>query len=115
VDPPAVMVYQREGQRTETTITVTDRREFPLRVVAVNSPTQRVGVTALDPVEREDGGWDFPFDVVVVGCEHGGSDVTVAVEVDDPNGRYRLIKLPVTVRSPDGLIRQASEGEPAAR
>ncbi|NNJ25852.1 DUF1573 domain-containing protein [Alienimonas chondri] len=107
IEPPAVMIYQREGQTTTATVTVTDRRTAPLKILGANSPTDRVGVTPLDPVAREDGGWDFPFEVTVVGCEDGGNEVAVAVEVDDPNGRYRLLKLPVTVQSPDRLLNTA--------
>jgi len=114
VDPPAIMVYQSEGQRTTATITITDRRLQPLRVKAVHSPTDRVHVDALEPVEREDGGRDFPFDVTIVGCEGEGSEVAVAVEVDDPNGRYDTIKLPVTVLSPSRLQQAAVERVAAA-
>ena len=108
IDPPAVMVYQREGQRTTATVTVTDRRAEPLNVTAVHSPTERVHVEQLDPLEREDGGWDLPFEMTIVGCEGGGSEAIVAVEVDDPAGRYQVLKLPVTVLSPDRLRRAAA-------
>ncbi|WP_165700706.1 DUF1573 domain-containing protein [Alienimonas californiensis] len=109
IEPPAVMVYQREGQTTTATVTVTDRRLDPLTVLAVRSPTDRVHVAELDPVERADGGWDYPFEVSVIGCEGGGNEVVVALEVDDPAGRYRLLKIPVTVQSPDRLQQAALE------
>ncbi|MFH5805709.1 DUF1573 domain-containing protein [Alienimonas sp. DA493] len=109
IEPPAVMVYQREGQTTTATVTITDRRFDPLTVLAVRSPTGRVHVQELEPVEREDGGWDYPFEVSVIGCEGEGKEVTVAVEVDDPAGRYRFIKIPVTVQSPDRLQKAALE------
>ncbi len=115
IEPPAMMVYQREGQSTTSVVTVTDRRIDPLRIVAVRSPTDRVHVETLDPVAREDGGWDFPFEVTVVGCRGGGNEVTVAVEVDDPAERYRYLKLPITVRSPDRLQEAAAERATTAR
>jgi hypothetical protein len=108
ITPPAMMVFQSEGQSTTSVMTLTDRRVEPLTVKAVRSPTERVHVEVLDRVAREDGGWDYPFEVTVIGCEGNGSEVAVAVEVDDPAGRYRLVKLPVTVRSPAGLLKAAA-------
>ena len=98
IDPPGVIVMQGPGARSVQTITVTDRRDDPVRVVAVRSPAAWVRAEALEPVARPDGGYDLPFEITVDGCPGGGADVTVSVEVDDPAGRYRLLKLPVLVR-----------------
>ena len=107
VRPAALLVYQREGESVTRTVTVTDRRDRPLTVKAVHSPTERVHVERLAAVPRADGGWDFPFEVTVIGCEGGGSDVVVGVEVDDPAGRYEVLKLPVNVRS-SAVLRTAT-------
>ena len=113
VSPPAVMVFQGEADRTTRTVTVTDRRTDPLRVAAVRSPSGRVHVEALPPVPRADGGVDLPIELTAVGCEPGGREYVVAVEVADPAGRYTVLKLPVTVYPLAGPPAGKSAGDTA--
>ena len=96
VDPPGIIVMQNAGAVSTRTITVTDTRPNPIEVVAVRSPVDYVSAAALDPVPLPGGGAALPFEVTVAGGRT--ADVTVAVEVRDPAGIYKVLKLPVLCR-----------------
>ena len=112
IDPPGLIVMQGAAATTTRTITVTDRRPDPVRVRAVRSPADWVRVEPRAPVPRPDGGVDLPFAVTVAGCPPGGADVAVAVEVDDPAGTYKLLKLPVLAREVGGKESPGDAGGP---
>ena len=96
VDPPGVIVMQGAAATTTRTVTVTDARPDPVRVVRVLSPVDWVRAVPLGATPRPGGGVDIPFEITITG-EHA-ADVAVTVEVDDPSGVYETIKLPVRAR-----------------